>query len=319
MRKYKWELPQVCCAERVVCVVFFLFLCPFFFHVGLLHRSHSPRQFACLSESERRGLSALTPHPGCAQYPNGPVLAFKSRAPTFPLTILPSTRAPFCRPHPFPPVNTPALLGEKGRKREGESSGHYLMRSRSAGVCLLSQSKQRHPLCRWGESTGLIFIFLLFLCGCVCRLRLNNHHFTETTRAPTGCFFLSGNNRRCIKSRAVWRLFLLAGAVCCRTRASHQTISLVERAELLCNCICCDLTRPFTCSGRYNEVITAEPFPTGHQRLIVHMIKLKLWAKCHSCYQVWVSWHRSQQQFLIPILRQSQSCNSALYFEVPSE
>lgn len=50
--------------------------------MGLLHRSHSLKQFAFLSESEKGGLSALTPHRGSALYPNGPLLAFKSGAPT---------------------------------------------------------------------------------------------------------------------------------------------------------------------------------------------------------------------------------------------
>lgn len=118
-----------------------------FFFTGLLHRSHSPRQFACLSESEKEGLSALTPHRGCASYPNRPLLAFKSRAPTSlsystwlscPLTIAPT---------PSLPVNTPAFArgGKKGGwGRERENPRYYLMRSWSARV-LFTVTRHRGP------------------------------------------------------------------------------------------------------------------------------------------------------------------------------
>lgn len=151
MRKYKRVLPEVCYGERVG---FF----SFFFFTGLLHRSHSPRQFACLSESEKEGLSALTPHRGCASYPNRPLLAFKSRAPTSlsystwlscPLTIAPT---------PSLPVNTPAFArgGKKGGwGRERENPRYYLMRSWSARV-LFTVTRHRGPSLQVRRITGLL-------------------------------------------------------------------------------------------------------------------------------------------------------------------
>lgn len=79
MRNYKRQLPEVSSGEPFSFSPSTFFLLP----AGLLHRSHSPRQFARLSESEQGGLSALTPHPGCASYPNRPLLAFRWRARTF--------------------------------------------------------------------------------------------------------------------------------------------------------------------------------------------------------------------------------------------
>ena len=194
MRKYKRELPEVCCGERArfffPFLSFFLFF--FFFHVGLLHRSHSPRQFACLSESEKGGLSALTPHRGCASYPNRPLLAFKSRAPTSPScsTLLSCALLSRANLHPSLPVNKPASL--RGR----ESPGYFLMRSRSARVLFTVIKQTGASLCRWGESLGFSLVFLLLLLLLLlgsydCRLLYNSHHFLETTSALTRCFFLS--------------------------------------------------------------------------------------------------------------------------------
>lgn len=140
MRKYKRENSL---KFAVVSVVFFS-------RVGLLHRSHSPRQFACLSESEKGGLSALTPHRGCASYPNRPLLAFKSGAHRLPLPILPSSCAPYYRPHPSL-LSTRQLRSqeENTEGRERESPGYYLMRSRSARRMLFTVTKQTGALlCR---------------------------------------------------------------------------------------------------------------------------------------------------------------------------
>lgn len=157
----------------------------FFFYVGLLHQSHSPRQFACLSESEKGGLSALTPHRGCAMYPNRPLLAFKSRASfLFYLALVPVTIAPtlLC-------LSTQQLRSEEKKavvERERESLGYYLMRSRSARL-LFTVTKQTGATLQ----EPLSLVFLLFLGSCGCRLHLNNHHFMETVSALTRCFFLS--------------------------------------------------------------------------------------------------------------------------------
>ena len=55
----------------------------------------------------------------------------------------------------------------------------------------------------------------------------------------------------------------------------------------------CDLTWPFTCSGRYNEDIAAALFPKGHQCLIVQMIRLKLEAKSRNDSPVHVGCHKA--------------------------
>lgn len=66
-------------SQRLLRKVFF-----FLFNGGLLLQSHSLRQFARLSKSEKSGLSVLTPYGGCASYPNQRLFSFLSRAHTFP-------------------------------------------------------------------------------------------------------------------------------------------------------------------------------------------------------------------------------------------
>lgn len=114
--------PRGCCGR------FFFF---FLFNGGLLLRSHSLRQFARLSKSEKSGLSVLMPHGGCAPYPNQRLFSFLSRAHTFPshsakLQCL--SRSP---PHL---LSCQHFYLDRRKNRlwfREKSLGHYLMRSGS--------------------------------------------------------------------------------------------------------------------------------------------------------------------------------------------
>ena len=157
MRKYKRELPEVCCGERGFFFLSFFhsfFLFSFFFHVGLLHRSHSPRQFACLSESEKGGLSALTPHRDCASYPNRPLLAFKSRAPTSPPSCSTLLSGALLSPPPSfacqqasfaQRKRRPGLFFNEIKKREGAVYCHKANRGLSLQVRRITRLLPRLP------------------------------------------------------------------------------------------------------------------------------------------------------------------------------
>lgn len=96
----------------------------FLFNVGLLLRSHSLRQFANLSRSEKRGLSVLTPHGDCTLYPNQRLFSFISRAHTFPSYSAELQCLSLSPPHLLSEEKRSVVWRKRGR-------GHYLMRSRS--------------------------------------------------------------------------------------------------------------------------------------------------------------------------------------------
>lgn len=148
MRKYQQELPEGCSAERV----FFFFFFPHFFYAGLLHRSHSPRQFACLSESEKGGLSALMPHRGCALCPNRPLLAFKSESLHLPFLFYLAPIPLTITPHPSFPVITLASLGrERGRK-----PGLLFNEIRKPQVAVFCHKPLRGLVSRWGAFAEIL-------------------------------------------------------------------------------------------------------------------------------------------------------------------
>lgn len=118
-----------------------------------------PGNLPDLSESKKGSLTALTPHRGCAPYPNQWLLAFISRAHTFLSYRAPAHLTFFLTPlflstHK-PPPETRMSVVERGK----ESPGYYLTRSRSVRL-LFTVTKQVRA---FTSSSLLIFILTFIL------------------------------------------------------------------------------------------------------------------------------------------------------------
>lgn len=127
--------------------MYLLFYLVFYFlsHLCVLHPSHLPRQFVCLSGSEKGALSALTPHRGYASYPNWPLLAFKSRAPPPPplFSVLPHSSASYSLLLTRPLFARSALL--RGKEVGKWEEAHAVIQGDQKvqrGCCLLPETNQ---------------------------------------------------------------------------------------------------------------------------------------------------------------------------------